>query len=267
MDLQLAQETAPYNYNYYNYEVILFVTVLTAFIIITIDRVQIKRLINNETQVRYKLLHEFLQLNNNVSIYEKEVSQLENKIGNINKNINSALEQQMDYINRQLLTQNASIEDVNVKLFHDAEESRAFVSRQIADIKSKVFEKMEEIETVLKHEIEELEEEHTILVNKIEERDGFLLNKIDENNALDKQMVYDMYRYLYFGIMQGSGDAAFTDNTFVQGNHVYQTLKGFFKNFYGFEFDQKIEPNITKMLNETHPYRIKQIEMKSGLGY
>jgi hypothetical protein len=246
MDLQLAQEKEPYNYNYYNFQVIICIASLTIFIIVIVDYIQLKKVVNKETQEIFKILCELKQIDKKIFNLNVYSSQVENKVGNINKTINAALEQQLDYNNRQFITQNASIEEINLKLFRDSEESRAFVSRQISDIKSKFFERIEEIETALTHEIEELEEEQVILVNKIEERDGFLLNKIDEKVVLDKKIAYDMYRYLYFAGGVGEG--------------FCEILQGFFKQFYGFEIELHMDTKINKMINDTHPAHIRRIQ-------
>jgi len=246
MDLQLAQEKEPYNYSYYNYQVVLSIASLTIFIIVIVDYIQLKKVVNKEIHEICKILCELKQIDKKIFNLNVYSSQVENKVGNINKTINAALEQQLDYINRQFITQNASIEDINLKLFRDSEENRAFVSRQISDIKSKFFERIEEIETALTHEIEELEEEQVILVNKIEERDGFLLNKIDEKAVIDKKVVHDMYCYLLRGLHYGGV------------NNCVNVMRGFFHHFYDFEYNPQFTKEMLDIIDNktipTNPY-------------
>lgn len=244
MDLQLAKESELYNYNHYNYQVILFITALTAFIIIAIDYIQLKRLVNKETQSNYKILCEIKEINKKLFSSTVVCSQLETKIGNINKTINSALEQQMDYINRQLLTQNASIEDVNVKLFHDAEESRAFVSRQISDINSKLFERMEEIQSDISNQVKELEEKQTLVESKMETIQNDVVYKIEEKFALDKKIVYDMYCYL--------------KNSVTLDSSLQDTVRGFFAYFYNFSYNPTVRSDFCMAVQDSHPYHLRR---------
>ena len=242
MDLQVSHDFGYANYTYaYSYDIIVYSSLfaICIFAIGAFDYLKLKNDIHIETQKNHKIMREFetfkkqiLDSISRISDLESDVTSLEEKTSNINKSINSALEQQLDYVNKQFLLQNASIEDVHSKLVYETDNTRAKLSQSLYDIRA-----------TISGQMEELEESHSILSNKIDDVHFGLTTKLVEKMQLDKQVAYDMYRYLYFGFTEGS---------------VIEAMQGFFKHFYEFEFEPKMEENIDKILNETHPVRIKR---------
>jgi hypothetical protein len=244
MDLQLSQEIYPYANS--NYEFVGIVIVLTTLIVFIIDHLQLKTLVDNEKQSNRRILYEINQINKNLSTYAIRSSQLEidivdiNKklsryatrflqlemdIADVNKNINVHLDKQTEYIDRQFNCQTETIEDINVKLFHAAEEISSYVSGQIEDIKTKLFESVEELQTDVTNQIEEMDAELTEFANKIETSQCELLHKLEEKSKLDKKVAYDMYCYLMRAFHERGP------------NSVKQVLHGFFHHFYDFDYN------------------------------
>jgi hypothetical protein len=260
MDLQVSQDFGYTNSNYnYNYDIIVYSSLFTVCIIAisAFDYIKFKNDVYNETEKNRKIMSEieFLKkqnyvsrstisdLESHISVLESHISFLEKKTKNINKNTNSALEQHLDYVNRQLLIQTASIEEVHSKLLHETEENRSRLSRSICDVRTDVREHLDELRATISSQMAEFEEEQSILSNKIDDVHFGVTTKLVEKMKLDKQVAYDMYRYLYFGFMEGS---------------ISEAMQGFFKHFYEFEFDPKMDTNIDKILNDTHPVRINR---------
>jgi len=253
MDLQVSHDFGYANYTYtYSYDIIVYSSLfaICIFAIGAFDYLKLKNDIYNETQKNHKIVSEFelfkqkmRELESHILDIESDVASVEEKTRNINKNTNSALEQHLDYVNRQLLIQTASIEDVHSKLMYETEENKSRLSRTICDVRTDVREHLDELRETISGQMEELEESQSTLSNKIDDVDFGLTSKLVEKMKLDKEVAYDMYRYLYFGFTEGS---------------VIEGLQGFFKHFYGFEFEPKMETNIDKILNETHPVRIKR---------
>jgi hypothetical protein len=235
MDLQVSQGFVNSNANNYDVVVYSVIFAISMCAFTAFDYIKLKREVKLEIQNNNIIMGEFEKYRRLVRDLETHILGLEGKIGNITKNANSALEQQLDYVNRQLLIQNGTIEELNAKIVCETEESRARLSRTTCDLKDEILEEMEKLESHIESQIRELDDVHESLTEKLAEK-----------NHMDKQVVYEMYQYLYFGNMEGS---------------INEALQGFFKQFYGFEFEKKINSITDKMLNESHPVRIKRIEM------
>jgi len=120
MDLQVSQGFA---YNNNNCDIITYIVIFAIYVfaISAFDYEKLKKDVNNDTQ---KTVREFEILKNRITDLETHVLGLEEKIGNINKNTNSALEQHLDYVNRQLLIQTATIEELNAKIMFETQPVR-----------------------------------------------------------------------------------------------------------------------------------------------
>jgi chromosome segregation ATPase len=245
MDLQVSQGFVNNHANNYNVIICVIVFTLSICAFTAIDYIKLKKELKLENEKNYIIIGEFEKYRRLVRDLETHILGLEGKIGNITKNANTALEQQLDYVNRQLLIQNGTIEDLNAKIVYETDESRSRLLRTAKDIKSEILEEMEKLESHIESQIEELEEGQSFVSNKVDDVHASLTEKLAEKNHMDKQVVREMYQYLYFGNMEGS---------------INEMLQGFFKQFYGFEFEQKINPITDKMLNESHPVRIKRFE-------
>lgn len=245
MDLQVSQGFVNNHAN--NYDVVVYAVIFAVSIcaFTAFDYAKLKREVKLEIQNNNIIMGEFEKYRRLVRDLETHILGLEGKIGNITKNANAALEQQLDYVNRQLLIQNGTIEELNAKIVCESDENRCRLSRTTRDLKDEILEEMEKLESRIESQIEELDEGQSFVSNKVDDVHTSLTEKLAEKNHMDKQVVHEMYQYLYFGNMEGS---------------INETLQGFFKQFYGFDFEQKINPITDKMLNESHPVRIKRFE-------
>jgi hypothetical protein len=242
MDLQVLQDFDLHNYAYiYNYEIVAYTSLLFVLIIIVVDYINFKTRFYNELQRNNTQLQNFDQFNKkNILQLEKNIQQLEKKLANINKCTNATLENNLDYINKQLLIQNANIEEINLKLFNENEETTSKLLRNIMEIKVYLSNKIDESYTILSNEIEELEDQQVKFSNKLNEMQIQIPNQIEEKLNLQQKVIYDMYRYLYFGLKDGS---------------IIDGLQGFFKHFYGFNIPT-VDEDMHKSLNSTHPARL-----------
>lgn len=246
MDLQVSQDYGYYNYTN-NYDVVVYAVIFAISIcaFTAFDYINLKKDVKNEMLQNDKIFREFEKYRKHVDHLETNILDLETnildlgeKIKNINKNINLALDQNLDYVNRQLLIQNSSIEEVNSKVICETEEMRSELSRNIYDLKNSFKEELEELRVTLFSEVEELEEGRSSIADKVDEVCLNLTAKLDEKMQFDKDLLHDMHRYLYFGSMNG---------------RIADTVQGFFKQFYGFDYETNMSAITNKMLEKTHP--------------
>ena len=247
MDLQVSHEFG-YNNRENNYNVIVYAIIFTISMcaFTAFDYIKLKKEVSLEIQKNNIIVGEFEKYRRLVRDLETHILGLEGKIGNITKNANAALEQQLDYVNRQLLIQNGTIEELNAKIVCETEESMARILRATCDLKDEILEEMEKLESHIESQIRELDEGQSFVSNKVDDVHTSLTEKLAEKNHTDKKVVYDMYCYLLRGLHYGGA------------NSCVNVIRGFFHHFYDFDYNPQFTKEMVDIIDNktipTNPY-------------
>jgi hypothetical protein len=248
MDLQVSQGFVNSNAN--NYDVVIYSVIFaismcafTAF-----DYIKLKREVKLEIQNNNIIMGEFEKYRRLVRDLETHILGLEGKIGNINKNTNTALEQQLDYVNRQLLIQNGTIEELSAKIVCETEENRSRLSRTTRDLKDEILEEMEKLESFIESQIGELDEGQSFVSNKVDDVHASLTEKLAEKNHMDKQVAYKMYTHLYYALGE------------INDPKVLKGLRWFYRECYEFDYDAEFRESVNNLRKKDQP-KIKDNEL------